>query len=127
MVQEETLGRMLEEHCQANTDIWLAYIGHSGNGAVVARYKAIDASISRMGMHSAEVWRACRRLHSVLPDKTESIQFTSTSKTERIVAQKIASTPYYLAFVIAARASSQETSLVYKQVMRAVQSLVSEL
>lgn len=115
---EEDLSQLLKDYCTPQQAILLAYIGHSADGSIVARYKTLEASSSRMGMHSAEIWRACRRLHSNLPDMTESIQFTSTSKTERIVAQKLSDSPYYLAFVIKASSSFQETALVFKQLIK---------
>ncbi len=127
MVQEEKLSQLLESQCKQHESILLAYIGHSANGSVIARYKAIDASTSRMGMHTAEVWRACRRLHGTLPDMTESIQFTSTSKTERIVAQKLEGTPYYLAFTMKATISFQETALCFKQLMKLSKEFLTSL
>ncbi|MCA9836737.1 MAG: hypothetical protein KC422_07475 [Trueperaceae bacterium] len=127
MVQEEKLSQLLETHCKEHESILLAFIGHSANGSVVARYKSIDASSSRMGMHAAEVWRACRRLHGVLPDMTESIQFTSTSKTERIVAQKLTDTPYYLAFVMQASVSFQETARTFKVLMKQTKEFLLSL
>lgn len=127
MVQEEKLSQLLETQCKQQESILLAYIGHSANGSVIARYKSVDVSTSRMGMHSAEIWRACRRLHSTLPDMTESIQFTSTSKTERIVAQKLSDTPYYLTFVIKANVSFQETAVTFKQVMKLTKAFFASL
>ena len=127
MVQEDTLTLLLKEHCEPHKDILLAYIGHGADGSVVSEYQSLEASMPRMGMHTAEVWRACRRLHSVLPYKTESIQFTSTSKTERIVAQKVSGTPYYLAFVLDAKAHFNETAKVFKEVMKACQVKVKAL
>lgn len=127
MVQEDTLTHLLQENCGASKDIMLAYIGHSGDGSVIASYQSLDDGTARMGMHSAEVWRACRRLHATLPHKTESVQFTSTSKTERIVAQKVSGTPYYVAFVLEAKAQFNETALIFKEVMKACQTKVKSL